>query len=459
MSVPKYYNGTTAPQKYFYTPFFKSEPEGAVVLHPNGNPSENPVTSPNCSTAIDGESAKISTNHNRLATNSRSRRKLFLVLILTFIVLLMLAAFIALFTLNFIIPRFFTQNKQSHSSVQYWSNQPELSDSIRLPHFVFPSNYNLSFTFDLQGDQTVIRGSAVIDITAEIATNYILLHSEVKSIDFSSTKFVLENGDILPVQDQIIDKKTNFYLIIFQEVIPVSSNNYLELSFLSPIIQHPANWGVYLTDYEIRGGISTQFQPGWARMLFPCFDEPFFKSTFRVSVTHDSDFMALSNMPELRSYSRGEISINGTSLATTEFERTPLMSTYLIALYIVPKNTSDPEFSFIFNSRVDTNHSVLIRGYFDYRTNYIDNNFKEIFVMVINETLMWCEQVFDAPYMLPKLDFVWVYHLALGMENWGLITIKYDINGKLMLFCCYLKLTFQLWLCSDSVLIVFLNSP
>ena len=73
----------------------------------------------------------------------------------------------------------------------------------------------------------------------------------------------------------------------------------------------------------------TQFQGTYARMAFPCFDEPEYKATFELSVVIDEGDTAISN---------GRIASDTPGPApgshTIRFERSPKLSTYLVALAI-----------------------------------------------------------------------------------------------------------------------------
>lgn len=70
-----------------------------------------------------------------------------------------------------------------------------------------------------------------------------------------------------------------------------------------------------------------------ARQIFPCWDKPQIKTTFDISVQHDKKYKVLSNMPEKQKASQEQLEMSESDdLIWTEFETTPNMSTYLVAV-------------------------------------------------------------------------------------------------------------------------------
>ena len=113
--------------------------------------------------------------------------------------------------------------------------------------------------------------------------------------------------------------------------------------------------GMYLSTYKIQGReeriVSTQFESHYARMMFPCIDEPEAKATFDLKIIDtDIEDTILSNMPILSERVLTYTSVN-TNLNPKEnanalnlntevsrkiviFKTTPKMSTYLLAICI-----------------------------------------------------------------------------------------------------------------------------
>ena len=62
---------------------------------------------------------------------------------------------------------------------------------------------------------------------------------------------------------------------------------------------HQTALNLPLTTTPTRGLATTKFEPTYARMAFPSFDEPSFKATYTVSVVKpkDKEYIVLGNMP------------------------------------------------------------------------------------------------------------------------------------------------------------------
>lgn len=74
--------------------------------------------------------------------------------------------------------------------------------------------------------------------------------------------------------------------------------------------------------------IATKFFPTKSRRAFPCWDEPAFKATFKLSIKHCSKYTAASSMPV-----RERIDAD-SGKTWTKFETTPNISTYNLGFVI-----------------------------------------------------------------------------------------------------------------------------
>lgn len=142
---------------------------------------------------------------------------------------------------------------------------------------------------------------------------------------------------------------------------------------------------------------------------FVCWDEPGVKATYGLTLIVPAHLTALSNMPELSTthVSNG----NGGMLKKVSFQRSPKMSTYLLAWAV-------GEFDFVAGT---TKHGVQIRV-FSPPARAAQGSFA---LDVGIRALDFFDDFFNVPYPLPKLDMICITEFAMGaMENWGLVTYR-----------------------------------
>lgn len=218
------------------------------------------------------------------------------------------------------------------------------------------------------------------------------------------------------------DKKSQRVILKFSEEIASTSKAVLQLSFTGTINNSMA--GFYRSKYtpkvkpaesvpmdgESHVMFSTQFESSDARRAFPCFDEPNLKATFDVSIEIPADQVALSNMPE-KEVKQGD---HGRKFVV--FERTPVMSTYLLAWAF-----GDFEYVEEFTKRKYNGKPLPVRV-------YTTRGLKEKGRFALedcHQVVDYFSEIFKIDYPLPKIDLLAVHEFSHGaMENWGLITYR-----------------------------------
>lgn len=277
-------------------------------------------------------------------------------------------------------------------------------DFKRLSKSVAPSNYQITIHPNLE--TFTFTGSEIIDIEVKRATKRITVNCV--DIDVSEALFKNENQAV-KCQDIVYDKDAETVVFNFTNEVPVGKAQ-LELKFTGEL--NDKMKGFYRSKYTSESGDErymavTQFEATDARRAFPCWDEPAIKATFDITLIAPKDRVVLSNMDvrEEKEYEEDALQ------KVVSFNKSPLMSTYLVAFVV-------GEFEYIEDTSSD---NVLVRVY----TPCGKTDQGQFALDISLKTLPFYSEYFGIPYPLPKMDLIAIPDFAAGaMENWGLVTYR-----------------------------------
>lgn len=148
-------------------------------------------------------------------------------------------------------------------------------------------------------EQGTFDGSVDITLVLDTAQSYIKLHS--KGLNIKETK--LNSSTVTAFSYP----KHEFWVVVPDSELSAGEHKLhlkFEGSLLNKII------GFYRSSYtDIKSNekhfiATSKFEPTYARLAFPCFDEPQLKSKFKISLIRPSgnNYIALSNMNQEVSY-------------------------------------------------------------------------------------------------------------------------------------------------------------
>ncbi|HVH86549.1 MAG TPA: M1 family metallopeptidase [Terriglobales bacterium] len=189
----------------------------------------------------------------------------------------------------------------------------------RLPQTILPSHYKLSLDPSIEDKR--FFGDETIDVRVTSGTKEVVLNS--LDLDISDAQ-ITANRKTLNA-NVVYDKHDEMVKLEVSEEIP-AGDAQIRLKFAAKLTEGLR--GLYLSKSSRRQYAVTQFEGTYARMMFPCFDEPSFKATFDLTVTADKGDTAISNGHIVK-----DEPIAGDRHEIT-FSTSPKMSTYLVALAI-----------------------------------------------------------------------------------------------------------------------------
>lgn len=282
-----------------------------------------------------------------------------------------------------------------------------MSDRVVLPATLRPFHYELSIYVVEMGGRFTFHGTVRIHATVAHKCKEILLNTneleilsaEVQGVkprdimhDDASQRLTLLLEEPLSVSDEIV------IAIKYQGVINTNMTGFYRSKY-KPVVP-PAASVPMVDDYHWH--FSTQFEACEARRAFPCFDEPALKATFELEVELPEDQVALSNMP-VKTTRKGK-----QGLQVVSFERTPKMSTYLLAWAV-----GDFEYIETFTERKYRGKPLPYRVYTTRGLKSQGQHALEHGPKIID----LFSDLFEVEYPLPKVDILAVHEFVSTLPN------------------------------------------
>lgn len=273
-----------------------------------------------------------------------------------------------------------------------------------LPRTVTPTGYRVALT--VVPDRHGFHGEAEIDVTVAQATRHVWLHGNRLAV--RSATVTPEGGEaIAATYEQVDDEGVS---ILRLESVLASGSATIRIDYDAPF--NRALRGLYRVDEASQSYAFTQFEATSARLAFPGFDEPAFKTPFDFTLTVKSDHLAAFNTPPVEETALEE------GMKRVRFETTRPMPTYLIAMAVGPLDVVEHEA--IPPSELRENpiplRGLAARGKGEQLAYALENT---------GRMVQELEAYFGMAYPYRKLDIVAVPDFAAGaMENVGLITFR-----------------------------------
>ncbi|VDN01448.1 unnamed protein product [Thelazia callipaeda] len=265
----------------------------------------------------------------------------------------------------------------------------------RLPEIAKPIHYSLTLSPDL--NNFTFDGEEITDVEILKPTDHLKLHSS--EIEIKNAKLILSDGSEY-------DQKWMTATLTLPKVISPQTAK-IAMGFKGVLNNNMR--GFYRSSYKSVDGkecylATTQFESTFARLAFPCWDEPLYKAKFDISLIVDANLTALSNMNVI-----SETKMENKKIV--KFDTTPIMSTYLVAFAVAELEYVEDKTSDGCVVRVYTVPGKKEQGRFS--------------LEIAVKALEWYNNWFNFKYPLPKCDLIAIPDFSMGaMENWGLVTYR-----------------------------------
>ncbi len=272
--------------------------------------------------------------------------------------------------------------------------------SLRLPTTVRPTSNVVDLTIDPASED--FTGSITSAIVVDTPTSVIWLNGE--EIDISRATVTIGGA----AQTAVVTAPKKGYLALSFASPLATGTGTLAIAYRGKMHRSDGD-GIYTAQENGDWYAYTQFESTDARQAMPTFDEPSFKSTWKLTLHTKQPLVALSNTPIVTE--RPEA--NG--MKAVEFAETKPLPAYLVAFTVGPYDIVEAG---------KTKSGIPVRIVVP-RGRSADAAYA---AKVTVELLERTEQYFGTPFPYPKLDLVAFSVFNAGaMENAGLITYRQGV--------------------------------
>jgi len=274
--------------------------------------------------------------------------------------------------------------------------QSSLAEQFRLVDVAKPTEQKVF----LKLDPKLERYTGEVDIELQVVKATKRLQFNGK--DYHVKSALLKGGDNqMPLN--VKEEKNGIIEVTAKTSIKPGSYT-LHIAFDAPYNRQSV--GLYKTMDQDIPYLFTQFEMSDARRAFPVFDEPNYKIPFQLTIASPESNKVFSNTPEAQVDRDGDWLIH-------KFEKTPRLSSYLVALAVGPFDVVEVKGMPIPGRIITTKGKGHLAQYAAENTPRV---------------LAALEEYFGRPYPYKKLDSVALPEFPFGaMENAGLITYREDI--------------------------------
>jgi alanyl aminopeptidase len=275
----------------------------------------------------------------------------------------------------------------------------EVSPVLRLPTDLKPTRYRLALEVDPAGAQ--FAGTVEIDLSLARSRSVIWLHG--LGLTVSKVEVLAGGKAIAGTYRQLNDD--GLAQVTLAEPLPAGAAT---LRATWSAAYQSTSQGLFRFKSGGEPYLATQLEPVAARRVFPCFDEPAFKTPFELTVTApEADLVVSNTFP-------AETHAAGPGRTRTRFEATRPLPTYLVVLAVGPYAVVDAAVPPSAVRAQPLPMRLIVAPHLKDRVGWAVDSARAVVLAL--------EDYFGTPFPFPKLDHVGIGIFPGAMENAGAIT-------------------------------------